>query len=386
MGKTWRIGIVDDSANFILGHHGLQVAFLGLPRVEMAALVESKAEKLAEKMAQTGAKRHYATLGEMLESETLDIVILCSRHPYEHLEQIRMVAAKGCHVYCEKPMTADVEEADEIVGVAEAADIKICLAHPSRYSLAFRTMKRMVEDGEIGEPLAIYGRGKSDHRGGGEDLIVLGTHVLDLETFFFGAPECVMADVTLNGRPITKSDVNTETVEPIGPAAGDRVFAMFRFADGVRGTFESVRGLPGFDAGVVHMGIAVTGTRGTISMRFDDSSMPPSTLHISRIPNPPEDKTAWEEVALEETRAIPGAEPLDYSLRGQPGVPHAALFIESGRFAAWDLICAIEEDRQPVSNMYTARTAQEMIQGIYASSLSGRAIEFPLKNRRHPLR
>jgi len=385
MSKTWRIGIVDDSANFILGHHGLQVTFWGLPGVEVAALVESNAEKVAEKMAQTSAKRHYATMAEMLDAEALDIVVLCSRHPYEHLEQIRAAAAKGCHIYCEKPLAATLREADEIVEIAEKAGIKIGMAHPARYALSFRTMKQMVEAGEIGEPLTIYGRGKSDHRGGGEDLIVLGTHILDLETFFFGPPECVMADVTVCGRPITRADVNRETVEPIGPAAGDRVFAMFRFAGGVRGTFESARGLPGFDAGVVHMGIAVTGTQGTISMRFDDSSMPPSKLHISCIPNPPEDRTAYEEVPLEETRTIPGAAPLDYSLCGQPGVPRARLFIESGRFAAWDLMCSILEDRQPVSNMYTARLAQEMIQGIYASSLRKEAVGFPLKDRAHPL-
>ena len=386
MSKTWKIGIVSDSSNFILGHHGLLVAFLGLPGVEIAALVESNAAKVEAKMALTQAKRHYTTLAEMLDAETLDIVVLCSRHPYEHLEQVRAVAAKGCHIYCEKPMTADVAEADEIVAIAEKAGIKICLAHPSRYALTFRTMKKMVEDGEIGRPITIYGRGKSDHRGGGEDMIVLGTHVLDLETFFFGPPECVMADVTVGGRPITKDDVNADTVEPIGPAAGDHVFAMFRFAGGVRGTFETARGLPSFEAGVVRMGIAVTGTKGTISMRFDDSSMPPSKLHISRIANPPEDKAAYEEVPLQETRTIPGAAPLDYSLCGQPDVPKAPLFIESGRFAAWDLICAIEEDRQPESSVYTARLTQEMIQGIYASSLERRAIDFPLVDRKHPLR
>lgn len=41
--------------------------------------------------------------------------------------------------------------------------------------------------------------------------------------------------------------------------------------------------------------------------------------------------------------------------------------------------------RQPVSNVYNARLAQEMICGIYASSLSKRAVSLPLADRTHPL-
>ena len=46
---------------------------------------------------------------------------------------------------------------------------------------------------------------------------------------------------------------------------------------------------------------------------------------------------------------------------------------------------AIEHDRLPESNQHNARLALEMIYGIYASSLSGRRVAFPLSDRRHPL-
>lgn len=61
------------------------------------------------------------------------------------------------------------------------------------------------------------------------------------------------------------------------------------------------------------------------------------------------------------------------------------LFLESNRYAAWDLICSIEENRLPISNIYNARTVVEMIYGIYASHLSGRVMHFPLSNRKFPL-
>ena len=384
MARTWTIGIVKDTSKPMLGLHALHTAFRGLPDVDVVGHVDSNTEDLAQKMSYTGARRHYLTLADMLDRERLDIVVLCSRHPYDHLEQIRAAAEAGCHIYCEKPISATLREADRIVELAERNQIRICAAHPSRYSLPFLTMKRMVEAGEIGQPVTIYGRGKNDHRGGGEDLIVLGTHILDLQTFFFGPPEYVYADITADGRPISRRD-RAQTVEPIGPAAGDSVFALFRFPGDVRGVFESKRGLAGKAPGVIHMGITVIGTEGALSMRFNDSGSSESSLRLSRRPGPPEDATCYQEVPLTEDRVIPGAAPLDYSLCGQPDIPKARLFLETSRFAVWDLMRAIEGGRQPICNVYHARLALEMIYGIYASHLAGSRATFPLADRTHPL-
>jgi predicted dehydrogenase len=380
--KTWRVAVVKDTSKPMLGLHGLHAAFRGLPNVDVVAHVDSNTENLEQKMGFTCARRHYETLPEMLASEAPDIVVLCSRHPGDHLPQIEAVAEAGCHVYCEKPLSASLLEAYRIVEIAEEAGIRICMAHPSRYALAFRTMKRMLDAGEIGRPLTVYGRGKCDHRGGGEDLIVLGTHILDLQTFLFGPPEYVYADITRDGRPIVRTD-RAETMEPVGPAAGDSVFAQFRFAADVRGIFESRRGLYDGPSGMRQMGITVTGTEGVLSARFDDFETRP--LRISRGPGALEYGRAFDDVPLTEERAVPGAEPLEYSLCGQPDIPSATFFLEANRFAAWDLIRSIEQKRQPISNVYNARLTQEMIQGIYAAHLSGERVSFPLQVREHPL-
>lgn len=382
MSRTWRVAIVKDTSKPMLGLHGLHVAFNGLPGVEIVAHVDSNTDDLPRKLAVTGAKRHYASLTEMLDAEAPDIVGLCSRHPADHLAQIEAAAAAGCHVYCEKPLTASLHEADRMVQLTQEKRIRIGVAHLARYALVFRTMKTMVQAGQIGVPTMAAGRGKCDHRGGGEDLIVLGTHILDLQTFLFGAPEYVYADVTVDGRPIARTD-RTATVEPIGPAAGDEVFAYFRFPHDVRGTFESKRGLVGETRRVTHLGITIIGTDGALSMRFCDTGT--RTLHLCRHPGPPEECTCDEDVSLVEDRDIPGAAPLDYSLCGQPDIPAVHYFLEANRFAAWDLMCAIEEERQPISSVHDARLALEMIYGIYAAHLSGGKIGFPLENRAHPL-
>ena len=55
------------------------------------------------------------------------------------------------------------------------------------------------------------------------------------------------------------------------------------------------------------------------------------------------------------------------------------------RLIALDLIDAIESDRQPLGGMYDGRAALEMILAVYESHRLGRAVEIPLKNRKHPL-
>lgn len=379
--KKWKVVIARDTAVRCLGFHGLHVGFCGLPNVEVAGFFDSKAEDLEKIMVVTGAKRHYRDYLQMLDTEKPDIVVLCSRHPYDHFVQIKEAAERGIHIYCEKPMTVDLKEADAIIELVEKNNVKLCMAHPSRYSAAFLKMKQMVKDGEIGRPLNINGRGKSDHRGGGEDLMTLGTHILDLQTFFFGAPESVWAEVMINGKPIGKGETR-ETIEPIGPTAGDDIFACFRFPGGVRGLFES-RCIPTDPSKQdTQMGIAVIGTEGTLSLRFDDYK--DAALKISRMSSPPDADAHFEEVKVVDKRFIPNAAPLDYSLMGTQ-TPRALIFLEGNRYGVWDLMQSIEEDRQPVSNMYNARTALEMIYGIYASSLGKSVIKFPMADRSHPL-
>ena len=189
MNRSWKIGILYDTARPGRGGHGTHLAFRGLPGVETVALVDSNCGGIEKKLAETGAKRHYAALDEMLECEKPDVVVCGSRVPEGRLDELEPVIRRGCHILCEKPLAATLEEADRLIALADEYGVKIAVAHLARHAQVFRTMKAMIEAGEIGRPLAFYGRGKEDERGGGEDFAVLGTHILDIGCFLFGAPE-----------------------------------------------------------------------------------------------------------------------------------------------------------------------------------------------------
>ncbi len=374
-----KVCIIYETGGGRLDGHYTHFSFNGLPGVEIAALCDSNNEGIKERLRLTGAQRRYTDWREMLIAEKPDIVTICSRLPNEHHEQIKLALSLDCHILCEKPFVTDLQQADELAVLAEAQKRKIVIAYLGRYALVFRTMKGMIEDGTIGQVLTLYGRGKEDNRGGGEDMMVLGTHILDLGVYLFGAPERVWADIRTDGKPITAQDRCT-TDEPIGPTAGDEVLAFYRFPNGINGIFESRRGLVERNVSL-RMGLVVVGTKGTLAMRYDGKR----PLRINRSGAMPfEDEAAFEEVPLRETRTIPGAQPLDYAALGLNHYCHR-FYADNNRFAAWDLLCAIDEDRPTLCSAADARDSLEMIVGAYASHLAGHPQSLPLADRRHPL-
>src|SRR6185295_1702434 len=92
--------------------------------------------------------------------------------------------------------------------------------------------------GLIGQLMEVRTRGKEDHRAGGEDMMVLGTHCMYLMRMFAGDPLWCTARVTQDGRDVTPADRRAAS-EPLGPVAGDTILATFAFPKGVEGHFAS---------------------------------------------------------------------------------------------------------------------------------------------------
>src|SRR5207247_954421 len=121
---------------------------------------------------------------------------------------------------------------------ADNAGLKIAVAHQMRLAPNVLHLKRCIADGLLGDLLQIRAYGKQDNRAGGEDMLVLGTHLFDLIRFFAGDALWCSARVLQDGRDITRADARQPT-ENIGPVAGDEIEAQFAFANGVHATFTS---------------------------------------------------------------------------------------------------------------------------------------------------
>ncbi|OHE82702.1 MAG: hypothetical protein A3G75_07275 [Verrucomicrobia bacterium RIFCSPLOWO2_12_FULL_64_8] len=305
---------------------------------------------------EAGAARSYADYREMLKKEALDIVSVCPRWVDCHEEMVLACVAAGCHVYCEKPIAADLASADRMVAAAERAGRKVAVAHQGVYLPQVQEVKRLLRDGRIGPVQAIYACGKQDRRGGGEDMMVLGTHLFNMMRFFARDVAWMTAHVTSAGREIGPEDIR-EANEPIGPVAGDCVESYFAFQNGVSGFFTSRADQPG---GGRSFGMEIVGREGRICVRGGagtEIAIYPYGAYL------PEDASQrWEVLKVEKS-------PLN----------------EGNRLAILDLIGAIEEDRGPISSARDARAALEMILGAYESQIRGARVRFPIADRTHPL-
>ena len=375
-----KVCIVFDTGDGRRGGHFTEYAFCGLPGVEIAALADRNRDS-ENAFRRSGAHHRYYDWEEMLEAEKPDFAVFCSRLPEEHCRQIRFAIDRGIHVLCEKPLAADLEQADDLVRRAERAGVLIQVAHLARFAPVFQEMKRLIDAGAIGRPLTCYMRGKEDQRGGGEDMMVLGTHLFDLSVMLFGLPESVWAEVRQEGFPIRRGS-SIEVTEPVGLCAGDDIFARFRYANGVNGIFESRRGMLK-DSRPDRFGIVAAGTKGTLAMRYNGER---SLRLCENFPVPMEDEAAFRELSLPPPAPIPGAAALDYAAYGmdKDNASHR-YFGDNNRRAAWNLLCAANGQEALKSSAKDALNALEMIEGVYASSISGKTIELPLADRTHPL-
>ena len=337
--------------------HGIHLPYRGLDNVELTAVADPDEEGRAQAQAETGAPRAYADYADMLKQEQPDIVSVCPRWTDARMEMVMAALEAGAHVYCEKPLVATLAEGDAIVAKAATLGRKIAVAHQGVYLPRIQHVKRMLAAGRIGEIQAIHAHGKQDRRGGGEDMLVLGTHLFNMMRFFVGDVSWISAHVTVDGRELRPGDAHQAT-EPVGLVAGDCVHAYFAFASGVAGFFESRRDQVGSSA---LMGMEIVGSEGIISMRGGAAD----ALMIYPYPlfAPVDEEQRWEPV-----EEVPRSE------------------LQSGnQLAIIDLIDAVENDRKPISADTDALAALEMILGTYASQITGARVAVPLAERAHPL-
>src|SRR6478672_7043178 len=235
--KKYRVAVIGHTGRGNYGH-GIDTVWNAFSRMEVVGVADPDEKGRAGAMARTHAPRSYADYREMLRKEKPDLVGIGPRWMDQRVEMVTAAAEAGCHIYMEKPFALSLAEADRMVEVVRKNKVKLQLAHQMRTSPYVLRAKAMVDAGEIGVIQEARTRGKEDQRAGGEDMMVLGSHLCDMLRYFLGNPLWVTAHVTQDGAEIGGADVRQAT-EPIGPIAGNQVSAMFAYPAGVHAFFAS---------------------------------------------------------------------------------------------------------------------------------------------------
>lgn len=363
MPKTYRIGVIGRTGRGNYGH-GLGVIYNDFDHLNVVSLADEHDQGRDAAAKRCNAQRAYADYREMLDKEKLDIVSVAPRWLDCHRDMVLACAEHGCHIFLEKPMCRTLEEADQMITACERAHVKLAIAHQTRYSPRIDRVRELLADGTLGEIVEMRGRGKEDRRGGGEDMMVLGTHIMDLMRYLAGDVSWCYAQVLEEGKRVIKAQVRDGN-EGIGPLAGDRVDAMYGFNDGAAGYFATSR--PKTPPG--RFGLKVYTTKGILDLRT--GGLPPTFFCGDPSWAPGKSKTKWVEIT---SHGLGKAETIDDG--GLHMGNHAIVL---------DLIHAIENDTQPRGNIYDGRAALEMILATYESHRLNGPVALPLKNRKHPL-
>ncbi len=360
--EPFRVAVIGHTGQGDYGH-GLDTVWEVVPGCELVAVADADEAGRARAAQRLRVTQTYADYRQMLDEVKPDIVSIAPRWIDQHCDMVLAAAERGIHIYMEKPFCRSLAEADRIVAACEQHDVKLAIAFQTRYSPRLQTVRDLIFDGRIGDILELRGRGKEDQRGGGEDLWVLGSHIMNLIHQFGGEPNWCFATVLQDGHPITRDDVHPGS-EGIGPLAGDTVQAMYGMDQGVTAYFASHRNAAG-----QRFGLQIYGSKGVIEIL---TSYLPEVYYL--------DDPSWSPGRSHKTWA-----PVSSAGIGKPE-PYSEGDLHAGNVAACkDLISAIVEDRLPEATVYEARQTVAMIAAVFESQRLGRPVPMPLETRENPL-
>lgn len=221
--------------------------------VAVMSRTEADVKQVAEKY---GGVQWYTDVAAMLEQAQIDACYIASPH-HMHLEHVHTCAQAGVHIFCEKPLARNAQEAAAMVAAADKYKVKFGTAFMMPFHHLTTEAKRLVAEGAIGQvvsarvqlaytypPMAgAFRQIKEVYRGG--VFMDVGCHATDLVERIIGAK--VASVMAMTGNVVYQY----EGVE-------DSCLALYEFDNGTFGYVDVYWACPGQNL------VEVNGTRGIL--------------------------------------------------------------------------------------------------------------------------
>ena len=131
--------------------------FRELDLVGVCDLIPERAEKGAayvKEQIEAGAPvrqpKIYSDMYEAFQDPEVEVILNLTR-PHEHYEVTRQALLHGKHVYSEKPLGVDMEEAQQLIALAEEKNLRLGGAPDTFMGAGIQTARRLIDDGMIGD-------------------------------------------------------------------------------------------------------------------------------------------------------------------------------------------------------------------------------------------
>ncbi|MHA1377069.1 MAG: Gfo/Idh/MocA family protein [Candidatus Helarchaeota archaeon] len=212
------------------------------PNVELVSVASRTKEHATEFAEKFKMKSWYTDYKEMLEKEDLDAVAICTPN-YLHAEMAIATAEAGKHIFCEKPLTTNLEDADLIIETVKKTKVKFMYAAHQRFFTGYQILKEIIDNEVLGKISFI--RARFTHKGpytswrasskdrwffdkikaGGGVLLDLGIHHIDTLIWLFGE----ISEVTGASLGTFCKKMDWEDVANV----------IFKFRNGILGELEA---------------------------------------------------------------------------------------------------------------------------------------------------
>jgi predicted dehydrogenase len=171
----------------------------------------------------------YTDFHEMFRSEQLDMVIVTVPH---HIGRavIEAAAEHRVHVLKEKPFATTLSDAQELAKRCEESGIHLMVTLQRRFNPIYTSFTQLAD--QIGTPFVVDAqytlhitdpsegwRGISAKAGGG-CIIDMGYHLIDMILWYFGLPDRVLADMSVEARPDRTYDAEDTALIHFGYDSG----------------------------------------------------------------------------------------------------------------------------------------------------------------------
>jgi len=349
---------------------GYRNAALVLPnplvRVRLAALLTSRPQQEIESHRSLGFELVTNHTDEFF-SHPLDLVDICSPN-HLHREQAEMALNAGLAVYCEKPLSSNLEDARIMSALAHKKKALTQVAFNIRFSPAMRQMKAALDSGLIGEVLHFRAimfhasmldpgrpmawRLRKDQAGGGA-FVDLGSHLVDLTRYLIGDISTVRAwmRTTYEERPSKKDGSQMEPV-----SVDDWALCVLELANGARGQIEVSKVAAGSGE---RSTIEIYGTKGALRYSMHD----PEQAEVYNMRNGQWSAGRLDIASPENQRPIESIYPAVKMSQGFMSNTHLA--------AAYNFCLNVAEGVESNADFAAALAVQEVLEAAYLSADGG---------------
>ena len=124
------------------------------PLVKGLHLAEVRPERLAEMAKATAAKSATADYRDMLKNAAVEAVFVCATPETTHFPIARDSLLAGKHVFLEKPIALELDEADELIALARKSRLKFTIGYSQRFNPKYAFAKQSLADGTLGRPVS----------------------------------------------------------------------------------------------------------------------------------------------------------------------------------------------------------------------------------------